>query len=82
MRIKRQTRTRSNLCSFVLFLAEKLFEEKSEKDECGAEHLLCGDRIAKDENRTENGEELPCRCEDRTGQRTEPFDGQKDEILE
>ena len=66
----------------MLFLSEKLFEEKSEKDKRSAAHLLCGDRIAEDENRAENGEKLPCSCEDRTGQRAKPFDGQKDKILE
>lgn len=66
----------------MFFLSSDLFEKKTEKDQDRAEHLLSADRIAKDQHRTENGEEFPRRCKDRTGQRAEPFDGQKDEILQ
>jgi hypothetical protein len=63
-------------------LSSHLIEKKTEKDQDRAEHLLPTDGIAEDQHRTENGEELPCRRKDRTGQRAEPFDGQKDEILQ
>ena len=63
-------------------LAEELFEEKSEKNKRRAEDLLTGDRIAENDHRAENGEELSSGGEDRTRQGTEPFDGEKDEILQ
>lgn len=65
----------------MLLFSIKLLEKKTGENEEGADHLLHAERMAEDQHRAEDGEELSRRCKNRAGQRAEPFDGQKDEVL-
>lgn len=65
----------------MFLLPVHLFEKEAKEDQHGAQRLPTGDGIAEDQHGAEDGEEFSSGGENRTGQRTEPFNREKDEIL-